>query len=336
MNFHYEGHGYKNHHGQAHADDKKLLRQMVRLREIELALASRYHEDEMKTPIHLMVGQEASVVAACAAMKAEDKVYLSHRTHGPYLAKGGDLHRMVSELYGRVDGCSASRGGSMHLIDKSVGVDGASAIVGGVIPIAGGAALAAKQLKKSQLTTVFFGDAAMEEGVAAETLNFAALWKLPMLFFCENNYYSVCTPLHKRQPPISLAEKAKAFGVPAVSVDGNNIYAVREAVALSRERALRGEGPSFIEAKVYRWLAHAGASDDTQTGYRTMDEVNEWRASCPILLLSDFLTQEKLLHEGELLSWQSEIQQEMCILMEKVRQEPFPSSATLLHHVYAP
>lgn len=336
MTFTYEGHGYQDYKGKSQSADMQLLRQMVRIREIELALASRYHEDEMKTPIHLMVGQEATVVGACAAMEIQDKVYLSHRTHGPYLAKGGDLHRMVAELYGKVAGCSGSRGGSMHLIDKSVGVDGASAIVGGIVPIATGAALASQRLGTSNLTTVFFGDAAMEEGVLAESLNMAALWKLPVLYFCENNYYSVCTPLHKRQAPVSLAGKAAAFGVPTVKVDGNNIYAVRSAVAEARARALRGEGPSFIEAQVYRWLAHAGATDDTSTGYRTQQEVDSWKTVCPIQLFREFLIDEKVVTEKAFTGWQNETRREMQQLMEQVRQEPYPDRKTLLQHVYAP
>lgn len=332
----YQGTGYARYQGKAQAPDLMLLKSMIRLREVELRIAARYGEDEMKTPIHLMVGQEASAVGAAAAMRREDRVYLSHRTHGHYLAKGGDLSRMVLELYGRAEGCSGSRGGSMHLIDKSMGVDGASAIVAGVVPLAAGAALAAQRLRQRHLTTVYFGDAAMEEGALSETLNLAALWKLPMLFFCENNFYSVCTPLDQRQPNVSLPEKARAFGVHAVEVDGNDVYAVRAAVTQARERALSGQGPCFIEAKVYRWLAHVGSNDDTSTGYRSQEELAQWKDHCPIALLENFLLSEGVANGPQLQAWREEAQAEIQGAMEMARRAPFPDPKSLLTHVYAP
>src|SRR5687768_15795491 len=178
----------------------KLFRDMLRIRIIEEEIERRYSEDQMKTPIHLVIGQEATSVGCCAALTREDLLYSSHRTHGNYLAKGGDLRAMLSEMYCRANGCAGSRGGSMHLIDKSVGMAGTSAIVGGAVPIATGAALAAQMKGERHVTTVFFGDAATEEGVLSESLNFAALKRLPIVFFCENNFYSVQSPLWTRQP----------------------------------------------------------------------------------------------------------------------------------------
>src|SRR5436190_6739732 len=207
-----------------------LYRAMLRIRRIEEEIERRYHQDQMKTPIHLVIGQEAAAVGACSVLRKTDLVYTSHRTHGAYLAKGGDLKAMLCEMHCRINGCVGSRGGSMHLIDKSVGMAGTSAIVGGAVPIAVGAALAAKMKQEERVVVVFLGDATTEEGVTPESLNFAALKKLPVIFFCENNFYSVQSPLAARQPPRDIRAWAEAHGMPAVSVDGVNVLAVHEAV----------------------------------------------------------------------------------------------------------
>lgn len=314
-------------------EDVILLSEMIRIRQIEEAIAFRYKEDEMKTPVHLMIGQEATVVAACSQMTREDKVFCSHRTHGVYLAKGGDVKAMMLELYGRVGGCSGTRGGSMHLIDKKVGIDGVSAIVGGIVPIATGASFAHKG--KNILTTVFFGDAAIEEGVVSESFNMAALWKLPIVFFCENNFYSVCTPLHQRQLQESLIEKARAQGVYSIKIDGNNVYEVMAAVKEAKDRALKGEGPTFIEAVVYRWLAHGGSEDDTWTGYRTENEVKNWKNICPIKTFEKFLLKHKVITQEEIQElWRSE-KERIDRLIEEVRKAPIPDVSEVLEYVYA-
>ena len=260
----YDGDGARGFEtfAHAHAPDAlvTLYRSMLRIRRIEEAIERRYHEDEMKTPIHLAIGQEATAVGCAAALQPADLVYCSHRTHGPYLAKGGDLHAMMCELYGRVNGCSGSRGGSMHLIDKRAGVAGTSAIVGGAVPIGAGAALAARMKGEDRVVVVFLGDATTEEGVMSETLNFAALKQLPGVFLCENNFYSVQSPLAARQPPgRDLGRWAAAHEVSAVRVDGTNVLAVHDAVLSAVTRARAGGGPTFIEARVYRFRAHAGA-----------------------------------------------------------------------------
>ena len=214
----------------------RLFREMFRIRLIEEEIERRYHEDQMKTPIHLVIGQEAASVGCCAALTQQDLLYSSHRTHGNYLAKGGDLRAMLCEMFCRANGCVGSRGGSMHLIDKRVGMAGTSAIVGGAIPISVGAALAAKMKGESYVTTVFFGDAATEEGVTSESLNFAVLKQLPMIFFCENNFYSVQSPLWTRQPPRVLWKWAAGYELPSVQVDGMNVLAVYEAAREAVER----------------------------------------------------------------------------------------------------
>src|SRR5436190_22670641 len=232
-----------------------LYRAMLRIRRIEEEIERRYHQDQMKTPIHLVIGQEAAAVGACSVLRKTDLVYTSHRTHGAYLAKGGDLKAMLCEMHCRINGCVGSRGGSMHLIDKAAGLAGTSAIVGGIVPIATGAALAAKMKREDRVVVAFIGDATTEEGVAAESLNFAALKKLPIVFFCENNFYSVQSPLHTRQPPRDIRVWAAGYGLPAVSADGVNVLAVRDAVAGAVARAREGGGPTFIEVPVYRFRA---------------------------------------------------------------------------------
>src|SRR4030095_10813690 len=201
----YKGHGLAGFDRISHSHSASQLigwyRAMLRIRRIEEEIERRYHQDLMKTPIHLVIGQEAAAVGCCTALRATDLVYTSHRTHGAYLAKGGDLGRMLCEMHCRINGCVGSRGGSMHLIDKSVGMAGTSAIVGGAVPIAVGAAVEGQLKGEDRVVVVFIGDATTEEGVAAESLNFAALKKVPIVFFCENNFYSVQSPLATRQPP---------------------------------------------------------------------------------------------------------------------------------------
>src|SRR5882672_8340885 len=194
----YKGEGARGFDRVAHSHPPPQLidfyQSMLRIRRIEEEIERRYHQDQMKTPIPLIIGQEAAAVGCCAALRQTDLVYTSHRTHGAYLAKGGDLKRMLCEMHCRINGCAGSRGGSMHLIDKSVGMAGTSAIVGGAVPIATGAALAAKMQKIDRVSVVFLGEAAGEEGVTSESLNFASLKQLPVIFFCENNFYSVQSP----------------------------------------------------------------------------------------------------------------------------------------------
>lgn len=285
MNYQYKGTGFSNTVIDKYSDALllELYGSMLRIRMIEEEIERRYHEDEMKTPIHLVIGQEAGSVGCCTALEKTDDIYCSHRTHGNYLAKGGDLRAMMAELYCRSTGCAGSRGGSMHLIDKSAGVAGTSAIVAGIIPVATGAAFAARTKKPGKIVGVFFGDAALEEGALWESLNFAVLHKLPILYLCENNFYSVCTPLDERQPPSTeLFKKAEAFGARSLQVDATNIVSVYEASSGAAEYARNGNGPVFIELIAYRWRGHGGAGDDSHTGYRDPAEVEQWRAVCPI------------------------------------------------------
>jgi len=335
----YKGHGAEGLDRVSHSHSTEQLvawyRAMLRIRRIEEEIERRYHQDQMKTPIHLVIGQEAAAVGCCAALRETDLVYTSHRTHGAYLAKGGDLGRMLCEMHCRINGCVGSRGGSMHLIDKSVGMAGTSAIVGGAVPIATGAALAAKMKQDDRVVVVFIGDATTEEGVTTESLNFAALKKLPVIFFCENNFYSVQSPLAARQPVRDIRAWAEAHGMPAVSVDGVNVLAVNGAVRDAVTRARPGDGPTFVEVAVYRFRAHGGAGDDSKTGYRSEAERTAWEAVDPLPLFGEYLMRSARLDAAAIQTMEREITVEIADAFDLALASPNPTEEDLYRHVYA-
>jgi pyruvate dehydrogenase E1 component alpha subunit len=339
IRYNYEGEGIEGFERRGPAYPRefhlRLLREMFRIRLIEEEIERRYHEDQMKTPIHLVIGQEATSVGCCAALTHDDLLYSSHRTHGNYLAKGGDLRAMLCEMFCRANGCVGSRGGSMHLIDKRVGMAGTSAIVAGAIPIAVGAALAAKMKREPRVTVVFFGDAASEEGASSESLNFATLKQLPIIFFCENNFYSVQSPLWTRQPPRALWKWAEGYGLPSVQVDGMNVLAVYEATRQAVERARTGGGPTFIEAVCYRFRAHGGAGDDTRTGYREQAERDAWDVLDPLALHFEYLARTGLLSDADRDAMREQIVKEVLDAFEFAMSSPNPVEADLYRNVYA-
>jgi acetoin:2,6-dichlorophenolindophenol oxidoreductase subunit alpha len=336
----YEGAGFRDWESRLGGYNREFLlrlyRAMLRIRLVEEEIEKRYHEDQMKTPIHLVIGQEATSVGCCAALTDSDLLYSSHRTHGNYLAKGGDLKAMLAEMFCRVTGCVGSRGGSMHLIDKKAGMAGTSAIVGGAIPIATGAALAAQMQKADRVTVVFLGEAGIEEGVASESLNFAAVKQLPIVYFCENNFYSVQSPLAPRQHPGRVAWKwAASYGMPGVHVDGTNVLAVYETVREAVQRARKGGGPTFIEAPVYRFRAHGGAGDDSKTGYRDIAEREDWERFCPIRTYGDALERAGLINTRTREEMAREIREETLAAFEYAIASPNPVEADLFRNVYA-
>jgi len=238
----------------------------------------------MRCPVHLSIGQEAVPVGVCAHLTNADYAISGHRAHNHYLAKGGDLKRMIAEIYGKETGCSRGKGGSMHLIDLSVGFLGATPIVGSTIPIGVGAALGAVMAGEKRVSIVFFGEGATEEGVFHEAVNFAVLKNLPVVFVCENNLYSVYSGLEVRQPKgREVCQVAGGHGVASSQGDGNDISEVHRRAGEAIERARRGQGPSFLEFATYRWLAHCGPSSDIRLGYRTQEELDTWKKRCPLL-----------------------------------------------------
>ena len=339
INYPYAGSGFEGRGDRIAGYGKQFLidlfRNMLRIRLIEEEIERRYHQDQMKTPIHLVIGQEATSVGCCAALRREDLLYSSHRTHGNYLAKGGDLKAMLCEMHCRINGCVGSRGGSMHLIDKSVGMAGTSAIVGGAMPIATGAALAAQLQGVDRVSVVFLGDATTEEGVASESLNFAALKKLPVIFFCENNFYSVQSPLATRQPTREIYKWAASYGIASVQVDGTNVLDVYEATNAAVQRAREGGGPTFIEAPVYRFRAHGGAGDDSHTGYRDPAEREAWEKVCPVETYFQFLANAGVMDVKQRETMRAEIMQEVLEAFDYALASPNPEEKDLYTHVYS-
>jgi TPP-dependent pyruvate/acetoin dehydrogenase alpha subunit len=315
---------------------RRLYYGMLRIRMVEERIAKEYQNQEMRCPVHLRGGQEAKAVGACAALSKGDYVFSAHRAHAHYLAAGGNLKAMLAELYGRVTGCCQGKGGSMHLVDLSVGFLGAVPIVGSTIPIAVGAALGSLMRNESRVTISFLGEAATEEGVFHEALNFAALKKLSIVFVCENNLYSVYSPLSVRQPegrPVYTL--AAAHGIESQQADGNNVAEVYSVVKKAVAGARSGSGAVFLELMTYRWREHCGPNYDNDLGYRTEKEFLQWKAHDP---LETF--QQRLLTEG-LISC-SEIEEMTCCLELEIqdalsfaKNSPYPAESSLFQHIFA-
>jgi len=256
---------------------------MHRIRMVEEEIATRYPKGSIRCPTHLSTGQEGVPAAISLSIRESDFAVSTHRGHAHYLAKGGSLKSMLAEIYGKSTGCSRGRGGSMHLIDPSVGFMGTSAIVGNSIPLGVGLALSAQLRGTDQISCVFFGDGATEEGVYYESMNFAAVRKLPVLFICENNLYSVYSPLSVRQPEgRSITKVASAIGLKTHSEDGNNAFGCYQAISSAVADMRSGGGPWLIEFAVYRWREHCGPFFDNELGYRTVSEYESCRALEPI------------------------------------------------------
>ncbi len=264
---------------------ESLYQTLYRIRFTEEEIARIYPSDKIKSPIHLSIGQEAVSAGVCAALRPEDVVFGSYRSHALYLAKGGNLKKMLAELYGKKTGCAGGRGGSMHLIDRSAGVMGTSAIVATQIPQAVGHAYAVKLLGAGILTAVFFGDGAADEGAFSESLNFAALKKLPVLFICENNSLAVHSPQKDRQASPDLCARAKAFGVQAESLNGCDTVKVFEAAQKTVRHIKETQAPFFLEFSVFRAKEHVGPQTDLQAPYRNPEENQKWPEQDPVFLL---------------------------------------------------
>ncbi len=315
----------------------RLLESMVRIRMVEEAIASHYAGQRMRCPVHLSIGQEAAAAGVCAALRPGDLAMSGHRSHAHYLGKGGNLDAMIAEIYGRETGCCRGRGGSMHLVDLEAGFVGAVPIVGSTIPIATGLAFAERQLKRGRVTVAFLGEAATEEGVFHESVNFASLHRLPIVFVCENNLYSVYSPMHVRQPAHrEVAQLATGHGVTAHQGDGNDPLAVYELMRAASAHARSGRGPVFLELKTYRWREHCGVGFDNHIGYRTEAEYLEWRARDPIATFEGRLRQSGEFDEVRQEQFRSQVEAEIKEAFSAAERAPFPAGATLMDNVYAP
>jgi len=315
---------------------RQLLFQMKRIRDVEETIAERYPEGKMRCPTHLSIGQEGVAAAVGTVLERTDLAVSSHRAHAHYLAKGGDLLRMLAEIYGKATGCSRGKGGSMHLIDEEAGFMGSTSIVGGSVPIGVGLAYAAQVRRSGQVVCVFMGDAVAETGVFFESVNFAVLKRLPVLFVCENNLYSVYSPLHVRQPAgRRIHEMVAAMGLPSSHGDGNDAREVY-AMTASGVAAIRvGGGPQFFEFATYRWREHCGPRYDNDLGYRTEAEFLEWKEKDPIRRLEQALLAQGLLSVGEIEAMQTDIRREVDLAFEFAERSPFPPASDYLTGLYA-
>jgi TPP-dependent pyruvate/acetoin dehydrogenase alpha subunit len=307
-----------------------LYRSLYRIRRVEEEIARIYPTDKLKSPVHLSIGQEAVAAAMCAPLCRRDIVFGTYRSHASYLAKGGDLRRMLAEMYGKATGCTKGKGGSMHLIDTDAGVMGSSAVVGTTIANAVGYAYAAKLRRQNTVIMSFFGDGATEEGVFAESLNFAVLKKLPVIFVCENNAYAIHTHQTKRQGLPDICGRARAAGLPAERISDNDILAMHErsTFAVNALRDGATAGPFFFECHTYRWKEHVGPGEDFKLGFRTQSEAQPWIDGDQVKRVAALVpaTARKAIEEAV----EAEIQEAIAFAEES----PFPPISELLTDVF--
>jgi pyruvate dehydrogenase E1 component alpha subunit len=309
---------------------------MYRIRAVEEAIARYYPEGKMRCPVHLSIGQESIPAIFSQIIRPTDFAVSTHRGHAHYLAKGGNLNAMIAEIYGKSSGCSKGRGGSMHLIDLSVNFMGTSAIVGNSIPVGVGLALSSQLKKTDQISCVFLGDGAIEEGVFYESVNFAAVRKLPVLFICENNLYSVYSPLSVRQPKGRvIAKMVEAMGLEVAVGDGHNIASSHEIIKNAVDKVRKSGAPLFLEFTTYRWREHCGHDFDNDIGYRTQEEFLEWQAKDPLNNLERELQQTSSQMAISLEKIKSEIDLEVKKAFDFAERSQFPAQSDAYDGVYA-
>jgi TPP-dependent pyruvate/acetoin dehydrogenase alpha subunit len=307
---------------------ERLYRSLYRIRRVEEEIARAYPGDRIKSPVHLSIGQEAVSVGVCEALRPDDVVFGSYRGHALYLAKGGNLNEMTAELYGKAGGCSRGKGGSMHLIDPDAGVMGTSAVVGTTIPNAVGYAYAFQTRRQDAIVASFFGDGATEEGVFAESLNFAALKQLPILFVCENNQYAIHTHQSRRQGTLAICERARAHGVPAERIEDNDVLRLYERAQDVVAQIRSGKGPYFLEVMTYRWQEHVGPGQDYRLGYRTEEEARPWMENDQVARLA------ALVEPARRAQIEAEIEEEVAAAFAHAEACPFPASEELYTDVF--
>lgn len=311
----------------------EIYQKMLTIRFFEEKVFELYGQNLVPGTIHLYAGEEAVAVGVCANLRRDDYITSTHRGHGHCIAKGARLDKTMAEILGRKTGYCKGKGGSMHIADFSIGMLGATAVVGAGIPIAAGAGLSVRLRGTDQVVACFFGDGASNQGTFHEAVNLAAVWQLPVLFICENNLYAMGTSQSRVMAVENIADRAVAYGIPGVVADGNDVLAVYEATRVAVERARRGEGPTLIECKTYRQKGHSRFDPAT---YRPKDEVEKWLSKDPIARF-----QTKLLESGVLTQLDIEkLRQEAKTAVDDATKfaidSPFPDSSEALEDVYAP
>jgi len=309
-----------------------LLKQMWQIRFFEEKVDEFFAKGMIHGTTHLAVGQEASAVGSIAVLEERDKITSTHRGHGHCIAKGAEVNRMMAELFGRTTGYCKGKGGSMHIADVEKGNLGANGIVGGGFAIATGAALTSQMKNEGYVVLCFFGDGASNEGSFHEALNLASIWKLPVVFICENNQYGMSGPAKEMMNIEDIAARAESYGIPGKVVDGNDVFDVMNGVSEAVDRARNGQGPSIVEAKTYRWKGH---SKSDAKKYRTREEEQEWRAKDPIARLRDVLIQEGLLTDEEAAAIKAAAKKEIEDSVEFSKESPMPTIDDLMEDIYA-
>mgnify|MGYP001370837061 CR=1 FL=1 len=313
-----------------------LWKSMARIRLIEEALAEAYPKEEMRCPMHLSIGQELVGAAAGCSMQVGDMSVSSHRAHAHYLGKGGSLRGLVSELHGKKTGCSGGVGGSMHLCAPEVGFMGSTAIVGNSIPVGVGLALAIQTKKLNQIVCVHIGEGAVEEGVFYESVNFAAVRELPVLFLCENNKYSVYSSLSVRQPQgRRIWKMVEAMGVKSVHLSSVDAEGFTKRLTSFVEEIRQTKRPLFIETDAYRWREHCGPNFDDELNYRPPEEVERAREVDPLNVLTQKLINQQQLSDSLILEWEAKVEAEIESCMEQARRAPWPDYNHLEELTYA-
>jgi TPP-dependent pyruvate/acetoin dehydrogenase alpha subunit len=315
----------------------EIYRSMQRIRQFESRIRDLAMKNEIPGFVHVSIGEEASATGVCAALRKTDRITSTHRGHGHLLAKGGQLRQMMAELYGKRTGYCKGKGGSMHIVDYSLGILGANGIVGGGLPIATGSGLAAVVAGKDDVTACFFGDGASNEGTFHESLNIAAIWKLPVVFVCENNGYGEFTPMQTVTSVRDIAQRAHGYNIPGVIVDGNDVMEVFGAASEAVARARAGEGPTLLECKTYRWEGHVvGEQAFLGDGaYRTQKEIDEWKRKCPVVRFQQFLLGGGKVSKTELERIENETSAELDDAIKFARESPLPDPAEVTDDVFA-
>lgn len=320
---------------RAYSPDQLIeaLRKMYLIRRFEEGAEDSYTRGLIHGTMHLSIGQEASAVGACMSLTDDDKITSTHRGHGHCVAKGADLGKMFAEFFGKETGYCRGRGGSMHIADVEKGNLGANGIVAGGIPIAVGAALSAKRLGTGAVTVCFFGDGANNEGAFHEALNMASIWKLPVVFVCENNRYGMSTSTERSTAVKSIADRAAAYSMPGERVDGNDFSAVTEAVDAAVARARNGDGPSLIENVTYRWRGH---SKSDRNRYRTKEEIAEWQERDPIARMAAVLKEHGITDDAAVASIEKDVEQAVEAAIAFAKDSPAPRIEDATRDVYSP
>lgn len=313
-----------------------LYNELLRIRTVEHKIANEYYKGEMRCPVHLSIGQEATPVGICNNLKKDDLIVSAHRSHAHYLAKGGNLKKMIAEIYGKVTGCAKGKGGSMHLIDIKSGVVAAVPIVGSTIPIGTGIAWGNKLKNNNKVVVVFFGDGATEEGVFQESLDFAALHNLKILFVCENNYYSVYSNFSSRQSKKrNILKLSESLGVKSFKVYGNDVIKIYKESKKLINDIRKNKGPALMLLDTYRWLEHCGPNNDDNLEYRSKKEINFWLKKCPLKKMEADLKKQKIFNTKLKKNVLNKLKKEINQAFNFAQKSPFPKFKSLNQDIYS-